>query len=67
MVRLIEIAQNDGLAARGCSLYLQMPPTETQDWNDWLESEYPRDWDVGDMWSELQEMGRAVEEAAMKK
>lgn len=67
MALLIEIAQNDGLAAKGCFLYLSMPPTETQSWKDWLGSEYPEEWDISDMWSELQEMERAVDEAAMKK
>lgn len=65
MVLLLEIAHSDGLVAKGCSMDLRMPPTETKSWRDWLEEEYPEEWDEWDRAGELDEMERALDEAAM--
>lgn len=62
---LLEIAQSDGLVAKGCSVKLQMPPTETQNWVDWLSEDYPAEWDEWDRSGELGAMERAVNESAM--
>ena len=66
MVLLLEIAHSDGLVAKGCSMDLRMPPTETKSWGDWLEEEYPEEWDDYDRAAELSEMERALDEAAME-
>lgn len=62
---LLGIAQSDGLVAKGCSMHLRMPPTETQIWEEWLKEEYPEEWDELDRAGELSEMERALDEAAM--
>ena len=65
MTLLLEIAHSDGLVAKGCSMDLRMPPTETQDWQGWLEEEYPEEWDDYDRAAELSEMERTLDEAAV--
>lgn len=65
LASLLEIAQSDGLVAKGCSMHLRMPQTEAQSWEGWLEEEYPEEWDDIDRACELREMERVLDEAAM--
>lgn len=66
LAKLLGLAQSDGLAANGCSLYILLPMTDMKDWESWLEEEYPPEWDNYDRDAEIDEMCRAVDEAAME-
>ena len=61
----LDLAQSDGLQAKGCSLYLLLPPGETT-WEEWLETDLPNE-DAADVAADIGEMRRMVDEAAMKK
>ena len=60
----IDLAQSDGLQAKGCSLDLLLPQNDTGGWDDWLEQEYA---DAYDAECAVREMRRQVNESAMRK
>lgn len=64
LAALLDMVHSDGLVAKGCSMKLLLPPTETGIWEDWLGEEYPEEWDDCDRAGELSEMERIVEQTA---
>ena len=60
----LDLVQSDGLQARGCSLYLLLPPGESGSWEDWLEKDLPNE-DAADVSAEIDELRRMVDAAAL--
>lgn len=62
----LDLMQSDGLQAKGCSLKLLLPPTETRSWEDWLETDNPNEdaWDIAAM---IDEMRQTVDNAAAER
>lgn len=60
---LLDLAQSDGLQAKGCSLDLLLPQTESGSWENWLQETAIDGADVAD---EISAMRRAVEKAVQE-
>lgn len=61
----LDLAQSDGLQAKGCSLDLLLPPNETGAWEEWLETELPNEDEI-DILAHIDELRRRVDAAAIE-
>ena len=61
----LDLAQSDGLQAKGCSLDLLLPPTDSGSWEEWLTAGDPNAYEY-DIDYEITELRRLVDAAAMK-
>ena len=55
---VLDLAQSDGLQAKGCSLDLILPQNDTGSWEGWLDTEYADEYDAEEA---ITEMRHAVE------